>query len=385
MDFVDLKAQYQRLKAPIQTKINAVLEHGQFIMGPEIRELEEKLRAYTGAKHCITCASGTDALLMALMAWGVGPGDAVFCPPFTFFATAEVVALLGATPVFVDIDAKTYNLDAAKLEKAIVAVRDRDSSIHPLPVGAEKGLRPKVVIPVDLFGLAAEYEPILAVAAKYNVLVLEDAAQSFGGSYHGKKTCGLGCHASATSFFPAKPLGCYGDGGALFTDDDGLAELFTSIRVHGKGGHKYDNARIGINGRLDTLQAAVLIPKLEILDEEIAERQRVADGYTRGLSASGIPVPETPASSQSAWAQYTIRVDRRDAVQEALKKAGVPTNIYYPLPLHRQNAMAYLGYKEDDFPVSMRASREVLSLPMHPYLKREETDTVVAELLAAVK
>ena len=371
--FVDLRAQYERLRPAIEERFRAVMVHGHFIMGPEIAELEDRLAALASAKHAITCASGTDALLMPLMAWGIGPGDAVFVPPFTFYATAEVVLLLGATPVFVDVLPDTFNMNPEALALAIQAVQRQDASIYPLPKGAEQTpLRPRAVIPVDLFGQAAEYDAILAIARRHELLVLEDAAQSFGGSYRGKANGGLGCHAAATSFFPAKPLGCYGDGGAIFTDDDDLAEVLRSIRVHGKGTHKYENLRVGLNGRMDTLQAALMLPKLDIFAEEIKARQRVAACYNEHLAGiPGVTTPYVEPHNVSAWAQYTILLQneaQRDGMMAQLTASGIPTAVYYPKSLHVQTVFAPLGYQDDDMPVSTNLCRRVLSLPMHAYL-----------------
>jgi len=389
MQFIDLAAQQRRIRPDLERRIKAVLDHGNYIMGPEVFELEERLAGFVGARHCVSCASGTDALLMVLMAWDVGPGDAVFVPPFTFFATAEVVAMLGATPVMVDIDPVTFNMDPKALEKAIGAVKARDPSGYPLPVAAmRQALTPRVVIPVDLFGLSAAYAEILPLAQKHDLLVMEDAAQSFGAEYNGKKVCGLGCHAAAASFFPAKPLGCYGDGGAIFTDDDALAAILQSIRLHGRGSDKYDNVRIGINGRLDTLQAAILLAKLEIFPEEIRLRQKIAGAYTGGLaSISGITPPRIPEGSFSAWAQYCILVadGRRDAIAARLKEKGIPTNIYYPTPMHMLGAFKSLGYAPGDMPVSLAASQSILALPFHPYMPEADVERVcqaVAESLA---
>ena len=372
MQFNDLAAQQARIRATLEKRINAVLDHGNYIMGPEVTELEALLREFTGARHCITCASGTEALLMPLMAWDVGPGDAVFVPPFTFFATAEEPALLGATPVFVDIDPATFTMRPDHLEKAVAAVLGQDGGIYPLPKTArERKLTPRAVIGVDLYGQAAEYDALLRVAEQYGLMVLEDAAQSFGGSYRGKKNCALGCQASATSFFPAKPLGCYGDGGAVFTDDDELAALFRSIRVHGKGSDKYDNVRIGLNGRLDTLQAAVLLAKMDIFPAELEARQRVAGWYAAEFSSmAGVVPPVVAEGNVSAWAQYcvTLPEDKRDAVAVHLKGKGIPTAIYYPTPLHMLGVFAGLGYAAEDMPASLHASRTILALPFHPYL-----------------
>lgn len=386
MEFIDLKTQYRRLEPAIRARIDAVLAHGHFIMGPEVGELESALAAATGARHAITCASGTDALLMPLLAWGIGPGDAVFTTPFTFFATAEVIALVGATPVFVDVDPVTFNISPEGLERAILAVKRRDPSIHPLPRRAvAEGLTPRAVIPVDLFGIAAEYDELLPIAREHGLLVMEDAAQAFGGRYRGTPLCGLPCHAATTSFFPAKPLGCYGDGGAIFTDDDALAATLRSLRVHGKGSDKYENVRVGINGRMDTLQAAIMLPKLEILPEEIAARQRVAAGYGERLAGiPGVTPPTVPAHCLSAWAQYSILCDNRDALAAHLKAGGVPTAIYYPKPLHVQSVFAHLGHAADDMPVSASLSRRILSLPMHPYLEESDQDRI-CQLIAAYR
>ncbi len=392
MEFIDLKTQQLRIKDALNSNIQKVLNHGSYIMGPEVKQLEAKLATYTGTKYAISCASGTDALLMALMAYDVKPGDAIFTTPFTFIATAEVISLLGATPVFVDIDPKTFNIDPAKLALAIKAVQKNDSSIYPLPSFSDHSpstinhqLRPKCVIPVDLFGLPADYDAISAVAKEHGLFVIEDAAQSFGAKYKDKMACSLG-DIGCTSFFPAKPLGCYGDGGMCFTNDDKLAEIMESIRVHGKGGHKYDNVRIGINGRLDTLQAAILLAKFEIFPEEVELRQQVAQRYNDLLSTihhspstindnSTLFPPHIPEGNTSAWAQYSILArdeDHREALLKKLQDYKIPTAIYYPKPLHRQTAYAYLGYNEGVFPVSEGTAKRIFSLPMHPYLKQEE-------------
>lgn len=362
MQFIDLKAQQDRIRDEIKVNIDKVLTHGKYIMGPEVLELENKLAGYVGVRHCISCASGTDAILMALMAKGIGPGDAVFTTPFTFIATAEVISLLGATPVFVDIDERTFNLDPVKLETAI-----KEFSIE--------GLTPKAVIPVDLFGLPADFNDINRIANENNLIVIEDAAQGLGGIYNGKKACSLG-DIGTTSFFPAKPLGCYGDGGAIFTNDDEVAEILKSIRVHGKGNTKYDNVRIGINGRLDTIQAAILLPKLSIFEDEIEIRQAVARKYMDGLGENVIN-PFVPEGYRSAWAQYTIMTDRRVELMEYLKDVNVPFAIYYPKPLHLQDAFRGLGYLYGDFLVSERCSERVVSLPIHPYLSNENQLFVV--------
>lgn len=379
MQFIDLKAQQKRIHARIMENISTVLAHGQYILGPEIRELERKLGDYAGVKHAVSCASGTDALLMALMAYGVGPGDAVFTTPFTFVATAEVISLLGATPVFVDIEPDTFNIDPDRLHEAVAALEGRDPSRHPLPAGFE-GLTARGVIAVDLFGQCADYRRINALAGDSGLFVIEDAAQSFGAEYHGARACSL-ADVAATSFFPAKPLGCYGDGGMVFTNDDEMAGRLDSIRVHGKGSDKYDNVRIGINGRCDTLQAAVLLAKFEIFPEEISLRQEVASRYHDLLGdIDGLTCPATRPGNLSAWAQYSVLGTDRDAALEALKEAKIPTAVYYPKPLHVQGAYAYLGYRPDDFPVSMKSAAGIFSLPMHPYLAKRD-QRVVADAI----
>jgi UDP-2-acetamido-2-deoxy-ribo-hexuluronate aminotransferase len=373
MDFIDLAAQQRRISEELNANIARVLAHGQYINGPEVRELEATLAAYVGVEHAVGCASGTDALLMALMALEIGPGDAVFTTPFTFVATAEVIGLLGATPVFVDVDPATFNIDPAKLEQAIAAVEKGDPALHPLPAALGGRLRPRAVIPVDLFGLPADYDAVEAIANRCVIAVIEDAAQSFGADYKGKKACSFGA-IGCTSFFPAKPLGCYGDGGMCFTNDDRLADLLRSIRVHGQGSDKYENVRIGINGRLDTLQAAILLAKFSIFPEEIDLRQEVARRYNE-LLAGYAAIPEIPEGLKSAWAQYSILVRdgaRRTDLMACLKEARIPTAIYYPKPLHLQQAFAGLGYKEGDFPVSENFARRIFSLPMHPYLGAED-------------
>jgi dTDP-4-amino-4,6-dideoxygalactose transaminase len=384
--FIDLKAQFAALEGEIRTRMDAVLAHGGFIMGPEVAELEQALAEYVGAPHCVTCASGTDALLMALMAWGVGPGDVVFTTPFTFIATAEVVTLLGATPVYVDIDPVTFNMDPMSLAKAMDAVEAGDSAIYPLPAPCRgKKLRPRAVISVDLFGLPANYPLIEALCTEGGLLLLEDAAQGFGGELNGKKACAFG-HAAATSFFPAKPLGCYGDGGAVFTKDAETAAVLKSIRVHGKGSHKYDNARLGLNARLDTLQAAILLPKLAAFPQELVARQSAADRYSAGLAGvAGVTVPTVPEGYGSSWAQYSILLDvDRDKVAAGLKVRNVPSAVYYPCPLHMQTAYAHLGYAKGDLPVSEDCSARILALPMHPYLDQATTDTVCKAVAEAV-
>ncbi|WP_029896989.1 DegT/DnrJ/EryC1/StrS family aminotransferase [Desulfohalovibrio reitneri] len=376
--FIDLQAQKRRVETEARRRMDAVLEHGRFVMGPEVDELEKRLAEYVGVEHAVSCASGTDALLMPLMALDIGPGDAVLTTPFTFIATAEVISLLGATPVFVDIDPVTFNIDPDKLEAAIRAVEQNDSSIHTLPPNAGK-LTAKAVIPVDLFGQAADYDRILPLCEKHGVAVIEDAAQSFGGRL-GDRRCGSFGLCGATSFFPAKPLGCWGDGGAVFTDDAELAEKLTSVRVHGQGRDKYENVRVGINGRLDTLQAAVLLAKLDIFDDEIEARQKVAAAYAKGMAGlEGVVTPTVPENMLSAWAQYSLLTpgpQAREGLMAHLKEAGVPSVIYYPKPLHMQTAYAGLGYGEGDFPISEGVSRRIMSLPMHPYLEDGQIETI---------
>lgn len=369
IEFIDLAAQYRRFHKEIEHNIQSVLKHGKYIMGPEVKELEKKLSEYAGVRHAISCSNGTDALLMPLMAWGIGRGDVVFTTPFTFIATAEVISLLGATPVFVDIDADTYNIDPQKLEEAVVKIL------------TEGKLKPRAVIPVDLFGLPADYDAIKKIAQRYDLKVLEDAAQSFGCVYKGQKAGSFG-DAAATSFFPAKPLGCYGDGGAVLTNDDELAQSLTSIRVHGQGRDKYENIRIGINGRLDTLQAAILLAKLTVFDEELQARNRIAFQYTSGLKEI-LKTPFVPGECVSSWAQYSVMArdsSQRDGLRDMLKVKGVPTQIYYPIPLHLQQAFASLGYKEGDFPVSEITSRRIFSLPMHPYLENGIIEEIIENI-----
>ncbi|MFC1578452.1 DegT/DnrJ/EryC1/StrS family aminotransferase [Thermodesulfobacteriota bacterium] len=380
MQFIDLATQQKRIRKNIEANITAVLDHGKYIMGPEIKAIEGRLAEYTGVKHAIGCASGTDALLLALLAGRIGPGDAVFTSPFTFIATAEVISLLGATPVFVDIEPETFNIDPAKLDQAVSALKANDSNLHPLPIANNPlPLTPKGVIAVDLFGLPADYERIDAVARKHDLFVIEDAAQSFGAELNGKKAGTFG-NIACTSFFPAKPLGCYGDGGMCFTDDDQLANIMDSLRVHGKGDHKYDNVRIGINGRLDSLQAAILLAKFDIFPEEIELRQQAAKRYTEFFNTQpDINPPFVPQGYKSAWAQYSILAtdeQQRSDLQNQLKEAGVPTAIYYPQPLHLQSAFSSLGYQIGDFPISEDCTRRIFSLPMHPYLTEEEQNKI---------
>jgi dTDP-4-amino-4,6-dideoxygalactose transaminase len=366
--FIDLDAQQRRIKGKLDARIQAVLAHGGYIMGPEVGELEAGLAAFCGAKHALGCANGTDALQLALMALNVGPGDAVFCPTFTFASTAEVVPPLGATPVMVDVNADSFNMDVESLKRAVKHAR-------------AIGLRPAAVIPVDLFGLPADYDAIQVVADEEKMHVIADSAQGFGATYRGRTTGSIGTIAT-TSFFPAKPLGCYGDGGALFTSDDELAALMKSYRVHGKGSHKYDNERIGINSRLDTLQAAVLLEKLAIYADEIALRQIVAQRYADGIGDALI-TPAVPTDCQSVWAQYTVRArsgQDRDAIMAALKDAGVPTVVYYPRPLHQQTAYREFPTDPAGLPVGEALAGEVFSLPMHPYLDEATQGRVIEEI-----
>jgi UDP-2-acetamido-2-deoxy-ribo-hexuluronate aminotransferase len=383
MDFIDLAAQQKRIRDRIDTNIQSVLGHGKYIMGPEIKALEEKLAGFVSVRHAIACSSGTDALLLALMAYGIGPGDAVLTSPFTFIATAEVIALLGATPVFADIDPVTFNLDPKHLEKAIRALKN-GSEGYPLPRKKGSSLTPKAVMPVDLFGLPADYDSINSVSKQHGLLVIEDAAQSFGARYKGKRAGSLG-DIGCTSFFPAKPLGCYGDGGMCFTNDKNLDEVMRSLSVHGQGSHKYENVRIGINGRLDTFQAAILLAKFEIFSEEISMRDEVAGNYSRLLSngKANVVVPRVPSGYGSVWAQYSILAkdeNHRSELQARLKEAGVPTAIYYPKPLHLQTAFQSLGYKAGDFPVSEDAASRIFSIPMHPYLASKDQERITQAL-----
>ena len=369
MEFIDLKSQYQRLKAEIDVGIQRVLDHGQYILGPEVAELEEKLAAYTGAKHCITVANGTDALQIAQMALGIGPGDEVITPGFTYIATAETVALLRAKPVYVDIDPRTYNLDPALLEAAITP-------------------RTKAIIPVSLYGQCADYGATNAIAAKHGIPVIEDAAQSFGATYKGRKSCNLTTIA-CTSFFPSKPLGCYGDGGAIFTNDDELAKVMRQIARHGQD-RRYHHIRVGVNSRLDTLQAAILLPKLAVLDEELAQRQLVADIYNTLFGRSGlqprsaadepsqIVTPHLEPHNTSAWAQYTVQVPNREAMQEQLKQVGIPTAVHYPIPLNKQLAVADASVH---LPVGDAVAQRVMSLPMHPYQEAEGIEAIAQAIL----
>ncbi len=361
MKFIDLDTQYNLLKPAINNKIQEVLDSGQYILGNRVAELEIKLANYVGVDYCVTCSSGTDALLMCLLAWDIGPGDAVFTTPFTFAATAEVIHLSGATPVFVDIDSETFTIDPHKLE----------ATIHQISDNGE--LSPKAIIPVDLFGLCADYKQISKVAEENQLLVLEDAAQSFGAVQNGNKAGNFG-DAAGTSFFPAKPLGCYGDGGAIFTNDLELTKILRSIRVHGQGTNKYENVRLGINGRLDTIQAAVLLEKLKIFPSELKKRNEIANQYTT-LLKDIVQTPVIPSKNTSSWAQYSILAEnsnKRNKIRENLKNSDIPTAIYYQTPLHLQHVYNSLGYRNRDFPVSENISERIFSLPMHPYLHSED-------------
>ena len=363
MQFVDLAAQQERIRDRIEKNIQGVLDHGRYINGPEVSQLEEKLADYAGVRYAVGCSSGTDALLMPLMVYDVGPGDAVFTSTFTFIATAEVIQLLRATPVFVDVEPDTFNMDVKSLEEAI------EKTIY------EGKLRPCGIIPVDIFGQPANYDEINELANKYNLFVLEDAAQSFGAVYKGRKACSL-ADVAATSFFPAKPFGCYGDGGMIFTDKEEMYNKLSSIRVHGKGTDKYDNVRVGLNGRLDTMQAAVLLAKLDIFKEEIELRQEVAGRYSKALS-DVVDVPLVKEHNISAWAQYSVLFSERDNLIEYLRSQGIPTAIYYPKPLHLQTAFSHLGYKLGDFPVSEDISEKIFSVPMYPYLNEDDQSRVI--------
>lgn len=356
--FVDLAAQQARIKDKIDAGIQRVLAHGQYILGPEVSELEEKLAAFAGVKHCISCANGTDALQIAQMAFGIGPGDEVITPAFTYIATAETVALLGARPVYVDIDPRTYNLDPALLEAAITS-------------------RTKAIIPVSLYGQCADYDAINAIAAKHGIPVIEDAAQSFGATYKGKRSCSLTTIA-CTSFFPSKPLGCYGDGGAIFTDDDELALVMRQIARHGQD-RRYHHILVGVNSRLDTLQAAILLPKLEILAGEISQRQQVAANYDQLLNQAGITTtPYIEVHNTSVYAQYSLQVDSREQLRAALKKVGIPTAVHYPIPLNKQPAVADLTAK---LFVGNAVAEKIISLPMHPYMLKEAQQKIASALI----
>jgi len=371
MQFIDLAKQQSGVRDKIEDRIKKVLDHGKYIMGPEVFELEVKLAEYIGVKHCISCSSGTDALLIALMAKGIGPGDAVITTPFTFIATAGMIKLLGATPVFIDIYPETFNINPELISGAI-------------DFSKEKGLTPKAIIPVDLFGLPARYRMIEEIAKEYSLFVLEDGAQGFGGEIRNKKACSFG-DVAITSFFPAKPLGCYGDGGAIFTDDDELATMIKSIRVHGGGADKYDNVRIGINGRLDTFQAAILLEKLALFPNEVDLHNKVADYYKKNMPVN-LVTPYTPEDYISSWAQFSILAEskkQRNSIMNYLKSKEIPSMIYYNTPLHLQKVFSGLGYKKGDFPISEQIADQIFSIPMHPYLEEAQQNNILEELHAA--
>ena len=360
MQFIDIKRQYERCQQDIDSQIRAVLNGAAFIMGKEVGELESQLAQYAGTKHAIACASGTDALQLVLMAYGIKPGDEIITTPFTFIATAETISLLGAKPVFVDIRRDTFNIDPEKIKKTITP-------------------RTKGIIPVDIFGQCADYDEINQIARGHGLFVIEDAAQSFGAKYKGKMACSL-ADAGCASFFPAKPLGCYGDGGMIFTDDQKKAEALKSLRSHGTGSHKYEHVRIGINSRLDTLQAGILLAKFKHFPKEIDLRNQAADYYTARLKAK-FETPQVLSINRSVYAQYNILVDNREALQKRLWEQGIPTAVYYPKPLHLQTAYADLGYKKGDFPVTEHVCDHILALPMHPYLSKEEQDFIIEKVL----
>lgn len=378
MQFRDLKQQYQVLKKDIDVAMIEVATNCNFINGQQVKDLEKDLADYVGVKHCVTCGNGTDALTMAMMAWEIGEGDAVFVPDFTFFSSGEIVSHAGATPVFVDVDTDTFNISVDFLEAAIREIKD------------EGKLVPKAVVAVDLFGLPADFDAVRKVADKYGLLVLEDGAQGFGGNINGRMACSFG-DISTTSFFPAKPLGCYGDGGAVFTDDDETAKLLESIRVHGKGEMKYDNVRIGLNSRLDTMQAAILSVKLKAFrDYELEYINEIAVKYTKALEgiSDKVKTPVIPEGFYSSWAQYTIQLadrETRDALQAALKEAGIPSMVYYPKPMHRQEAFSNQLYNDADFPNTIKLCDTVLSLPMHPYLRDEDIKMVADKIISSLR
>ena len=367
MEFLDLKTQQNRIRKPLEKRFSAILDHGAYIMGPEVYELEEKLADYCGVKHAISCSSGTDALLIPLMAWGIGPGDAVFTTPFTYVATAEVIALLGATPVFVDVYDSTFNIDCEKLE---IAIQDTIK---------DGQLTPKAIIPVDLFGVPARYRVIEDIANKYDLKVIEDAAQSFGGSINNEKVGTFG-DVAATSFYPAKPLGCYGDGGAIFTNNDDLADRCKAIRIHGTSSDKYNSEMIGLNGRLDSIQAAVLLEKLTIFDDELSMRNEVNDYYRQYLNNAQY----IPKNYHSAHALFSVTLGhnhKREEIIGRLHERTIPTVVYYKYPIHLMAGFKYLGYMHGDFPVSEHLSSTIVSLPMHPYLNNDDIDIIIETLI----
>ncbi len=375
MEFRDLKTQYNRYKNQIDEAIQEVITEANFIGGKQVKALEQRLAEYVGVKHCISCADGTEAMTLLMMAWDIKEGDAVFVPDFTFFSTGEIVSFIGGTPIFVDVDRKTFNIDPVKLEEAIQRVI------------SEKKLTAKLIIPVDLFGLPADHIEIEKIAKKYDLKILEDAAQGFGGSINGKKACSFG-DAATTSFFPAKPLGCYGDGGAIFTNDDELAKLLSSLKVHGKGEDKYDNLRIGLNSRLDTIQAAVLNVKLTaFIEHEIEDVNRIYRLYTEKLKDI-VETPFIPKGYISSFAQYTIKLkdkEQRDSLSAYLKEKNIPNMIYYVKPMHRQGAFAGTDYDDEEFEVTNELCDVVLSLPMHPYLTNEDIELIMQHIKDFIK
>lgn len=368
--FIDLKKQYRRIEKEVDQAVKNVFEHGQYILGPEVAELEKRLADFAGSKYCLACSSGTDALLMAFMAYDLKAGDAVFTTPFTFFATVEMIALTGATPVFADIDPETYNIDPEKLRDAIIRVKK------------EGKLTPKMIVPVDIFGQTVDYDAIMAIAKEFDLPVVEDGAQSMGATYKGKCAPSFGA-IGCTSFFPAKPLGCYGDGGAVFTDDKDLYDKMFSILVHGRGGDKYDNIRIGLNARLDTVQAAVLLQKLNIFAEEIELRQTVAANYAAAIG-DAIKLPVIAKDCVSVYAQYCVRSPEFEKIQAELRANDIPSARYYPIPMHQLKAMEYLGYKTGDMPVAETVAKDIFALPMHPYLDEETIQKIGSVIKAAV-
>lgn len=393
--FIDLKGQHNLIKTQIQANMDKVLEHGAYVMGPEIKKLEQNLARFCKQKYALACSSGTDALILSLLALNIKPGDAVLTTPFTFFATAEAVAFIGAVPVFVDIDPATFNISPNHLSKAIRALKNKNDDTYPLPdSGKPSGLGhptpdslvPKAIISVDLFGLPCDYDKIESIARQENLKLIVDAAQSFGAKYRQHATCSLG-HAACTSFFPAKPLGCYGDAGMCFTSDLETYERLTSLRVHGQGKDRYDNIRLGMNARMDTLQAAVLLAKMDIFSRELILREKVAADYNLLFDQPGsvLSIPNIPGSTKSAWAQYSLLArdnEHRQAIFNKLSEHGIPWAVYYPVPLHLQKAFAYLGYHINDFPVSEDISERIFSLPMHPYLKKEDQQKIADVVLS---
>ncbi len=394
--FIDLKAQYSLIHNQITEAMDKVMQHGAYVMGPEIRQLEDRLAEFCGQKHALACSSGTDALILALLALDIKPGDAVLTSPFTFFATAEAIAFLGAVPVFVDIDPATFNINPAELSKTLNALHNSENSNYPLPKpGSRSGLghatpgilSAKAIISVDLFGLPCEYDQIIKIAEHENVKLIVDAAQSFGARYKGKSTCALG-NAACTSFFPAKPLGCYGDGGMCFTDSDDIYELLQSYRVHGQGRDRYDNTRLGMNARMDTIQAAILMSKMDIFPQELIMRESVAARYNTLFADSGntVTTPAVFEHASSAWAQYSLLArdqEHREIIFKSLKHKNIPWAVYYPVPLHLQQAFSYLGYQPGDFPVSEEMSQRIFSLPMHPYLSSDVQQIIAHAVLSA--